>query len=585
MKYIVVAGGVVSGLGKGIASSSIGVVLQQSGLHVTSIKIDPYLNTDAGTMSPYEHGEVYVLDDGGETDLDIGNYERFLNLTLTKDHNITTGKIFGQVINRERKGDYLGKTVQMIPHVTDAIQEWIERVSYIPVDDSKQTPDVCIIELGGTVGDIESMIYLEALRQFRYRVGQDNLCLVFVSLVPTVGAVGEPKSKPTQNGVKELRSAGLTPDIILCRSSVPLSRDIVGKISQFCMVPVTHVISVHDVSNIFKVPVLLCEARVPSLLMSCLRFNKLPADDVPNWRKLSEKVDQGPVVRIGVIGKYTGLSDSYLSITKSLEHGALANNVNLKLVWIDSSHLESASKDKKPEKYEHAWSNLNSVDGILIPGGFGDRGVEGKISAVQYARENKIPFLGICLGMQVSVIEYSRNVLGIKDATSAEFDAEAENPVIVFMPEISTTHLGGTMRLGSRPSLLSENSLARQLYNGQSLIHERHRHRYEVNPDYIARLENVGLIFSGRDDKGIRMECIEIDDHPFFFAVQYHPEFKSRPFNPSPPFVGFIQAAAGMFKRKDTTKRSIAQHANNNNDESSSRRNSGSDMEAKTQDE
>jgi CTP synthase len=491
-------------------------------------------------------------------------------VTLTKDHNITTGKIYAQVINRERKGDYLGKTVQVVPHITDAIQDWIERVAQVVVDNKAGSsansnrhnpnsgmPEVCLIELGGTVGDIESMIFLEALRQFRFRVGGDNFCHVHVSLVPVVGAVGEPKSKPTQHGVKELRAAGLSPDIIICRSSSPLNRSVVGKISQFCMVPSSHVISVHDVTNIYRVPLLLLEQRVPGLVLNTLRINKMPSEDLPQWRHIAAAMDSTTArhVKIGIVGKYTGLSDSYLSITKSLDHAGAACGVKIDLVWLDSSQLEDSYKGKKPEIYASAWKELQQLDGILIPGGFGDRGVEGKLLAIQWARENKVPFFGICLGMQASVIEFARNVVKLSGATSAEFDQEAEHPVIIYMPEISTTHMGGTMRLGARTSFLKDDTLAIQLYNGERLVNERHRHRYEVNPHYIQQLSAAGLVFSGTDEKQIRMECIELPSevHPFFFGVQYHPEFTSRPLSPNPIFLGFVQAAAKQFTRKSVS--------------------------------
>ena len=556
MKYVIVSGGVVSGLGKGITSSSVGVLLQACNLRITSIKIDPYLNTDAGTMSPYEHGEVFVLNDGGEADLDLGNYERFLDVTLTKDHNITTGKVYAQVINRERKGDYLGKTVQVVPHITDAIQDWIHRVSHIPVDGSHKAPDVCMIELGGTVGDIESMVFLEALRQYRYRVGNDNFAHIHVSLVPVVGAVGEPKSKPTQHGVRELRAAGLQPDLIICRSSKPLDRTVISKISQFCMVPPSHVISVHDVSNIYKVPLLLHDQRVSTLVLNCLHLHRMPPDDshLQQWKAIAEDDDrQHRTIRIGIVGKYTGLSDSYLSVTKSLDHAAMANHVNVDTVWIDSSALEESTARSKPDKYKEAWDSLLSLHGILIPGGFGNRGVEGKIAAIKHAREKKVPFLGICLGMQVAVIEYAKNVCGIEEATSGEFDDKAEHQVILYMPEIDREHMGGTMRLGARDTLVTPNTLASSLYSHKPTISERHRHRYEVNPDYTHILAEHGLTFSGKDEKGERMECIELSDtvHPFFFGCQCHPEFQSRPFRPSPPFLGFVAASAGKWTRRD----------------------------------
>lgn len=576
MKYIIVSGGVVSGLGKGITSSSVGVLLKECDLNVTHIKIDPYLNIDAGVLSPYEHGEVFVLDDGGEVDLDLGNYERFSQVRLTRDHNLTTGKVYQQTINKERKGDYLGKTVQLVPHVTDAIQQWIERVAQIPVNqEGSSTPDVCVIELGGTVGDIESMVFLEALRQFRYRVGGDNFCHIHVSLVPTVGAGdGEQKSKPTQHGVRELRAAGLQPDIIICRSAQPLSRGTTSKISMFCMVPATHVLSIHDVSNLYKVPLLMLEQRVASLVLNCLKINCMPPLDLPVWQRLSDKVENPKeIVTIGIVGKYTGLTDSYLSITKALFHAAIHANRKLKIEWIDSSHLEKEHEAKHGDEHKAAWAALESVDGILVPGGFGDRGTQGKIDAAHYARTSNVPYLGICLGMQVAVIEYARNVLGLADANSSEFDSETKNPVVVFMPEISTTHMGATMRLGSRPTDIKKDTLAWQLY-GESQISARHRHRYEVNPDYVEQFESKGLHFSGKDsDKGIRMEVIELDHdtHKFFFGAQYHPEYTSSPFKPSPPFRGLVKAASNSFTRHPhpSPASSPSNSPNHNDDEGS----------------
>lgn len=550
MKYVLVTGGVVSGLGKGITASSIGLLLKQTGLNVTSIKIDPYLNKDAGTMSPYEHGEVFVLDDGGEADLDLGNYERFMDVNLTSDHNITTGKVYDQVISRERRGDYLGKTVQVVPHITDAIQDWVERVAQIPVDSfkSSKTPEVCIIELGGTVGDIESMVFLEALRQFEFRVGRDNFCHVHVSLVPVVGAVGEPKSKPTQHSVKEIRAAGLNPDIVVCRASHPLDRSIVEKISLFCMVPSSHVLSVHDVPNLYHVPLLMLSQRVPSLILGCLRINRMPPDSLPEWESLVRRIDQSQnnSIKIALVGKYTGLSDSYLSVLKALHHAAFTLGVKDEIVWIDSAKLESNCKEESPEEYETTWELLKSVDGILIPGGFGGRGVEGKILAAHYARTHKIPYLGICLGLQVAVTEFARNVLGWKKASSTEFDPYTECPVVIFMPEVPIGQMGGTMRLGSRCTKVQPGTIAYELYGKTEEIFERHRHRYEVNPSKVSELEQKGLRFSGKDVMEERMEIVELDkkEHPFYLAVQFHPEFQSRPTRPSPPFLGLIQSAA-----------------------------------------
>jgi len=553
MKYVLVTGGVVSGLGKGITASSIGRLLIECGLSVTAIKIDPYLNIDAGCMSPYEHGEVFVLNDGGEVDLDLGNYERFMQVSLTRDHNITTGKIYQSVLNWERRGDYLGKTVQIIPHVTDAVQDWIARVASIPVDGSGKSPDVCVIELGGTVGDIESAMFLEALRQFAYRVGRDNFCHIHVSLVTVVGAVGEQKSKPTQHSVSQLRATGLVPNLIVCRSRDVLCRSVREKISMFSMVPPTHVISVHDVENIYKVPGLLLKQNVPSLVMTELRINKMPPPNVDSWESLAaKKKSVTKEVVIGVVGKYTGLEDSYISLIKALQAGAMSSDRKLVVKWVESSKLEESTKTSDLEAYNLAWSTLKSVDGILVPGGFGDRGIEGKVLTAKYARENKIPYLGICLGMQIMVIEYARTILNLKKANSAEFDKDAKHKVVIFMPEISKTEMGGNMRLGSRPCKLKEGSLAHLLY-GEIEISERHRHRYEVNEQYVKELEEAGLNFTGKDTLGVRMEVTELpqSEHPFYWGCQFHPEFKSKPLAPSPPFVGLVQAATGILDRKN----------------------------------
>ncbi|TMW55960.1 hypothetical protein Poli38472_008608 [Pythium oligandrum] len=556
MKYLAVTGGTVSGLGKGITISSIGVVLKSCGLRVASIKIDPYLNCDAGTMSPFEHGEVFVLDDGGEGDLDLGNYERFLDVTLTRDHNITTGKVYQEVLQKERRGDYLGKTVQVVPHVTDAIQDWIERVAQIPVDGSDQPADVCLIEVGGTVGDIESMIFLEALRQFQFRVGVENFCLVHVSLVPVLGSVGEQKTKPTQHAIKELRSAGLTPDVIICRATSELEPSTKSKIGMFCQVSGNHVLSVHDVSNIYHVPLLLAKQGAASILMSRLQLmNRFREPDLAQWSAMAHRVDNfTQMCRIALVGKYTGLQDSYLSVIKALKHATMKCDRDLTIEWIEASDLEPESKDKDEERYDAAWAKLRSCDGIVVPGGFGDRGVDGKVLTAKYARENKIPYLGICLGMQVAVIEYARNVLEWKDANSEEFDSQTPHKVVVFMPEINPEVMGGTMRCGARQTILHEKedptkrSLASYLYGKDQRIMERHRHRYEVNPEFVSTIRDAGLNFVGTDDKAVRMQIVELDRdvHPFYFASQYHPEFKSHPNNPSPPFYGLILAASGQ---------------------------------------
>ncbi|MBL6748137.1 MAG: CTP synthase (glutamine hydrolyzing) [Candidatus Poseidonia sp.] len=538
MKYVVVSGGVLSGLGKGVTASSIGVLLKSAGLRVTSVKIDPYLNSDAGTMSPFEHGEVFVLDDGGEVDLDLGNYERFLDINLSKDNNLTTGKIYANVIEAERRGDYLGKTVQVIPHITDAIQDWIEDVASRPADGSDGAPDACIIELGGTVGDIESAPYVEALRQFQFRVGRENVTFVHVSLVPVMGPVGEQKTKPTQHTVKELRGLGITPDILVCRSSAPLNDETRNKLAAFCHVQPKAVMSAHDVPNIYHVPLMLQEQGLCDILeVDCTATNLLE-----EWKTMAHHLDTlTDEVRIAMVGKYTDLSDAYLSVIKSLQHAAMAVDRKLVIDWIEASHLEPEwDKDESAA----AWAALKNTDGILVPGGFGDRGIEGKIAAAHHARTNEVPYLGICLGLQVATIEFCRNVLGLEGANSTEFEDNPAHTAVVFMPEISKTHLGGTMRLGTRPTLWQVDSCQiRTLYGPGDAVDERHRHRYEVNPDLIERIEAAGLIYVGKDDSGQRCEIFELQGHPYYVGVQFHPEFKSRPNRPSPPFLGLLQAA------------------------------------------
>ncbi|KAH7429130.1 hypothetical protein KP509_09G032400 [Ceratopteris richardii] len=555
MKYVVVTGGVVSGLGKGVTASSIGVVLKACGLRVTSIKIDPYLNTDAGTMSPFEHGEVFVLDDGGEVDLDLGNYERFLDVTLTRDNNITTGKIYQSVIDKERRGDYLGKTVQVVPHITDEIQDWIERVASVPVDGTNLSADVCVIELGGVVGDIESSPFVEALRQFQFRVGQDSFCLVHVSLVPVLGATGEQKTKPTQHSVKDLRALGLVPNLLACRSAKPLMQSTKEKLMQFCHVSAEHVLNIYDVSNIWHVPLLLKDqkAHLAILKQLNLSFHVNPA--LEEWTARAELCDSLSVpVKIAMVGKYTGLSDSYLSVIKALVHASLACSKKLCLEWIAATDLEDSTRNEKPAVHAAAWDTLKNVDGILVPGGFGDRGVQGKILAAKFARENKVPYLGICLGMQIAVIEFCRTVLKLEDANSTEFYADTPHPCVIFMPEVSKTHMGGTMRLGSRKTYFTTSDcMTANLYKlqghhgdgGEFYVEERHRHRYEVNPDMVEKLDAAGLHFFGKDETGKRMEILELLGHPYFVGVQFHPEFKSRPGKPAPLFLGFIRAASG----------------------------------------
>lgn len=611
MKYIIVTGGVVSGLGKGITISSMGRLLQSCGLNVTAIKIDPYLNVDAGTMSPFEHGEVFVLNDGGESDLDLGNYERFLNIQLTSQHNITTGKIYSKVISAERKGNYLGKTVQVVPHITDCIQEWIENVAMIPIDEHGTIADICLIEVGGTVGDIESSVFLEALRQFQFRVGVINFCLCFVSLIPCLS--DEQKTKPTQHGVRDLRSLGLSPTIIFCRSTTQLHDCAKTKISSFCHVPVTNVISVHDISNTYHVPALLESQDLHIILQSALQLNHNNNNDnnsiplVPSlksWTDMAESIDNAQqVVKIALIGKYTGLQDSYLSVIRALGHASIACHVRLQLEWIEATLLEKPSestdtngynnnerrrnsptngsnnnveenstngnhKDTKnnfnssnsndvmtPEElYDDAWKRLHNADGVIVPGGFGTRGWEGKILAINYCRLNNKPVLGVCLGFQAMVVEYARTVLKLNDADSIEFNEQTLNPIVIFMPEIDKETMGGTMRLGERGTQFTHNelpdkstSICYQLYNS-NIINERHRHRYEVNPAVVDKIHDSGLYFVGRDnDTKERMEIVELSRniHPYYVGCQFHPEFKSRPLLPSPPFHGLILASIG----------------------------------------
>ncbi|XP_031287807.1 CTP synthase [Pistacia vera] len=545
MKYVLVTGGVVSGLGKGVTASSIGVLLKACGLRVTSIKIDPYINTDAGTMSPFEHGEVFVLDDGGEVDLDLGNYERFLDIKLTRDNNITTGKIYQQVINKERKGDYLGKTVQVVPHITDAIQEWIERVARIPVDGKEDPADVCVIELGGTIGDIESMPFIEALGQFSYRVGPGNFCLIHVSLVPVLNVVGEQKTKPTQHSVRELRGQGLTPNILACRSTMALEENVKEKLSQFCHVALENIVTLYDVPNIWHVPLLLKDQKAHEGILKALNLSSTKEPSLKEWTSRATLCDTlHEPVRIAMVGKYTGFSDSYLSVLKALLHASVELRKKLIVYWIPACDLEDSSAKENPDAYKAAWKLLKGADGILVPGGFGDRGVQGKILAAKYARENKIPYLGICLGMQIAVIEYARSVLGLRDANSTEFDVNCKNPCVIFMPEGSKTHMGGTMRLGSRRTHFQvKDCKSAKLYGNKSFIDERHRHRYEVNPDMIATFENAGLSFTGKDETGQRMEIVELPNHPYYIGAQFHPEFKSRPGKPSAFFLGLIAAS------------------------------------------
>lgn len=521
MKFIFVTGGVMSGLGKGITSASIGVLLKSCGLRVTAIKIDPYLNCDAGTMSPFQHGEVFVLDDGTEVDMDLGNYERFLGDSMSQANNLTTGKVYRKVIERERRGDYLGQTVQIIPHVTDQIKSDIHTVA------TNNKADVVVIELGGTVGDIESMPFLEAVRQLRRELRQDSL-VVHTTLVPVLKAVGEAKTKPTQHSVKELRAIGIQPDIIVARSEEPLSEDTQRKIGLFCDVSAEAVVGAPDARSIYEVPLVLENQGMTKLLSQRLNLGEL-TPQLGEWKVFVERVTQPKhQLEIALVGKYTDLSDSYVSYEEALTHAAAAMDAGVTIRWIESDAID-----------EHS---LKGVDGVIVPVGFGSRGSNGKIEAIRHARENKLPYLGICYGFQMAVIEFARNVLNLKGATSTEFEDNPEHPVISLLPEqLEQKDLGGTMRLGLHPVKVQEDSLASKLYCGTT-IEERHRHRFEVNLDYVEQFEAAGLKFSGRSEDGRRMEIAEYADHPYFMAAQFHPEFLSRPNQPRPLFLGLIRA-------------------------------------------
>ncbi|KAL8996590.1 MAG: hypothetical protein Q9169_003929 [Polycauliona sp. 2 TL-2023] len=587
-KYVLVSGGVISGIGKGVIASSLGVLLKSIGLKVTAIKIDPYLNKDAGLLGPLEHGECFVLDDGGEVDLDLGNYERYLNIALKEDNNITLGKMFQKVLQREREGKYLGKTVQIVPHLTDWIQDWIERVAKIPVDSTCERPDVCIIELGGTVGDIESAPLIEALRCLRRRVGEKNFLHCHVSLVPVINT--EQKTKPTQAAIRDVRSVGLSPDIIACRCTEPLKQPTTDKIAMYCQVDPAQVIAVHDVPSTYHVPLLLESQGLIPILKDVLHLdNPVNASLIESgaqtwkiWKNLTATQDKAfDTVKICLVGKYTALQDAYLSVRKSLEHASMRCARKLEITWLNSSDLESETERTDPAAYHQAWGSLCTSSGILVPGGFGKRGTEGMVAAARWAREEKVPYLGICLGMQIAVVEFCRNICGIPRAQSEEFVPEAEDKVIIYMPEVSKETAGASLRLGLKKTVFQDNSgfsKLRQLYekeapstngspaasdpenttataDGETIskpspdqpltISERHRHRYEVNPTYIQKLASHGLDFIGKDETGERMEILELKDHPWFVGVQYHPEYLSRVLRPSLPYLGFVAAAAG----------------------------------------
>jgi CTP synthase len=545
-KYIFVTGGVVSSLGKGLAASSIGSLLEARGLRVTLIKLDPYLNVDPGTMSPFQHGEVFVTDDGAETDLDLGHYERFTHAHLSQANNWTTGRVYLSVIEKERRGDYLGKTIQVIPHVTNEIKDAIRAVT------PNEEADVVIVEIGGTVGDIESLPFLEAIRQMGNEEGRENALFIHATLVPYIAAAGELKTKPTQHSVRELREIGIAPDVLLCRSDRPLSHDLRSKIALFCNVKESAVISAQDVDTIYEVPLSLHDQGLDELIVSSLQLNEVAgAGDLSGWRKLVSTIRQPSAgeTAIAIVGKYVELEDSYKSLREALTHGGVANNLRVNVRWIESEELMD-------DTYE---SRLRDFDAILVPGGFGKRGVEGMIRAISYARRTRTPYFGICLGMQTACIEFARYACDLKDADSTEFNVKTPYPIIFKLRDlVDVEQLGGTMRLGAWPCRLSEDSLAREIYDDAEEISERHRHRYEFNPAYREQLENGGLVFSGvsPDEKFIEVVELSRDEHPWFLACQFHPEFKSKPLAPHPLFASFVHAA---FQNRLQTETSIEQ--------------------------
>ena len=526
-KHIFVTGGVASSLGKGITASALGRLLKSRGLRVTMQKLDPYLNVDPGTMNPYEHGEVFVTDDGGETDLDLGHYERFIDENLSRGSNATTGSIYSALIASERRGDYLGKTVQVIPHITDEIKQ---RISSLSQDDV----DVVITEIGGTVGDIEILPFLEAIRQFRLDIGRENVCYVHVTLVPFIGPSGEQKTKPTQHSVTELRSRGIQPDAIVCRSEEPINDDLKRKISNLCDVPFKGVVNAADADSLYEIPLVIHEEGLDDFLCDILQIDS-PDPDLDKWKSLVTKVRSAKgSVRVGLIGKYVTLIDAYLSVVESLNHAGIHAGTNVEIDWIQAEDVEGLL----------AAGRLKDLDGIVVPGGFGERGIEGKIAAVGYARINEIPCLGLCLGMQVMTIEYARNVLGLADAHSTEFNPTTQHPVIDLMEsQREVTDMGGTMRLGAYIAELVEGSQVATAY-GKTVVSERHRHRYEFNPKFRQRFDDSEFVCSGESPDGRLVEFIELPTHPFWVGTQAHPEFKSRPDRPAPLFNAFISAVA-----------------------------------------
>ncbi|EDU38007.1 CTP synthase [Clostridium sporogenes ATCC 15579] len=525
-KYIFVTGGVVSSLGKGITAASLGRLLKNRGLKVSIQKFDPYINIDPGTMSPYQHGEVFVTEDGAETDLDLGHYERFIDENLSQNSNVTTGKIYWSVISKERKGDYLGATVQVIPHITTEIKSRVYRVA------KEKEVDVVITEIGGTIGDIESLPFLESIRQIKYEVGRENVCFIHVTLLPFLGKAGELKTKPTQHSVKELRGIGIQPDIIVCRSEKQIPKELKEKIGLFCNVDKEDVIQNLDAENLYEVPLMLHKENLDTLVCKKLGLNYSKIDNTEWISMVNNAKNLSKNTTIALVGKYVELHDAYISIVEALNHGGYANDTKVNIKWINSEEVN----ENNFEQY------LKDADGILVPGGFGDRGIEGKIWSAKWARENKIPFLGICLGMQCAVIEFARNVLNYKGAHSAEIDPNTKYPVIDLMPEQKDIDdMGGTMRLGSYPCKLLKGTNAEKAY-GQEIVYERHRHRYEFNNEYRSKLTEAGLILSGTSPDDRLVEIVEINNHPWYVAVQFHPELKSRPNKPHPLFKDFVKA-------------------------------------------
>ncbi|HHY75559.1 MAG TPA: CTP synthase [Firmicutes bacterium] len=529
-KFVFVTGGVVSGLGKGIASASIGTLMKARGYSVSIIKLDPYVNVDAGTMSPLQHGEVFVTDDGAETDLDLGHYERFIDRPLSAANNVTTGQIYKAVIEKERRGEFLGSTVQVIPHVTNEIKQRINKVA------RESAADIVVVEIGGTVGDIEGLPFLEAIRQFRFDVGRENTVYVHLTLVPYLSSSGEQKTKPTQHSVAELRSIGISPDVIICRSTMPLSVEMREKIALFCSVEKNAVIQNLDVSSIYEIPVQLESEGLGTIIEDklCLPRRK---PDLSEWEEIARKIaSPSRECRIALVGKYVALHDAYKSVVEALTHGGLANGARVNIDWVDAVKLDNMSQDEVARV-------LQKADGILVPGGFGHRGIRGKVAAIRYARENKVPFFGICLGMQCAVIEVARNVLGYAEADSTEFSPDTPHPVIDLMPEQKDVEeMGGTMRRGLYPCKLKEGSISRKAY-GQEVVYERHRHRFEVNPRYVPELSSAGLEPVGIWPARGLVEVMEFRDHPWFVGCQFHPEYISRPNRPHPLFAAFISAA------------------------------------------